>query len=225
MLLLCLWRRYVPIYTGLIVVIEFCDGGNKYSCWTDARRLNECQLRKCSGMGPFSFVFWRSNCFLHYSFSVQSSILIHRFVGTHRFRNSPSARKNRHRPSLNPRLHPLQHPPCTSLSRFITSPFASRTLFLADFQILGMCFFLGGVKNKEQLYNSLVAQTSASMMTVSVASLLIPAAFHGTFPGEDLDEVNTLKISRASSIVLLFVYISYHPTPLPPLPSPCGQIP
>lgn len=77
-----------------------------------------------------------------------------------------------------------------------------------------MCFFVGGVKRKEQLYNSLVAQTSASMMTVSVASLLIPAAFHATFPGEDLDEQNTLKISRASSIILLLVYFSY----IPPCP-------
>ena len=59
------------------------------------------------------------------------------------------------------------------------------------------------------------------MMTVSVASLLIPAAFHATFPGEDLDEVNTLKISRASSIILLIVYISYlHPLPPHVLESP-----
>ena len=76
-------------------------------------------------------------------------------------------------------------------------------------QILGMCFFVGGMKRPEQLYNSLVAQTSASMMTVSVASLLIPAAFHATFPGQDIDEQNTLKISRASSIILLLVYFSY----------------
>ena len=72
-----------------------------------------------------------------------------------------------------------------------------------------MCFFVGGLRRPEQLYNTVVAQTSASMMTVSVASLLIPAAFHGTFPGEDLDEKNTLKISRASSLILLLVYFSY----------------
>lgn len=59
------------------------------------------------------------------------------------------------------------------------------------------------------MYNTLVAQTSASMLTVSVAWLLISAAFHATFPGEDRDEQNTLKISRASSIVLLLVYFSY----------------
>jgi len=74
-----------------------------------------------------------------------------------------------------------------------------------------MCFFVGGIRRSEQLYNSLVAQTSASMMTVSVASLLIPAAFHATFPGADLDQINTLKISRASSIILLLVYFSYSP--------------
>ena len=74
-----------------------------------------------------------------------------------------------------------------------------------------MCFLFGGFRRKEGLYNTLVSQTSASMMTVSVASLLIPAAFHGTFPGEDLDERNTLKISRVSSIVLLLVYFAYIP--------------
>jgi calcium/proton exchanger cax len=72
-----------------------------------------------------------------------------------------------------------------------------------------MCFFVGGLRRSEQAYNTLVAQTSASMMTVSVASLLIPAAFHATFPGEDQDDANTLKISRASSIILLLVYFSY----------------
>jgi Ca2+:H+ antiporter len=49
------------------------------------------------------------------------------------------------------------------------------------------------------------------MMTVSVASLLIPAAFHATFPTADLDEESTLKISRGSSIILLLVYFSYPP--------------
>ena len=77
-----------------------------------------------------------------------------------------------------------------------------------------MCFFFGGLRRKEGLYNSLVSQTSASMMTVSVASLLIPAAFHATFPGEDIDERNTLKISRASSIILLLVYFAYAPSSL-----------
>ena len=72
-----------------------------------------------------------------------------------------------------------------------------------------MCFFVGGLRRSEQLYNSLVSQTSASMMTVSVASLLIPAAFHATFQSADLDETTTLKISRASSIILLLVYFSY----------------
>jgi Ca2+:H+ antiporter len=74
-----------------------------------------------------------------------------------------------------------------------------------------MCFFVGGLKMSEQRYNTLVAQTSASMMTVSVASLLIPAAFHATFPGEDLNDESTLKISRGSSILLLIVYISCKP--------------
>jgi len=118
-------------------------------------------------------------------------------LGTHCLHHCSCTRKNRYCPSVHSWQHSLEH-------TFSATPLCS----VAN-QILGMCFFFGGLRRKEGLYNSLVSQTSASMMTVSVASLLIPAAFHATFPGEDLDEQNTLKISRASSIVLLLVYFTY----------------
>jgi|SRR5271154_5734364 len=76
-------------------------------------------------------------------------------------------------------------------------------------QILGMCFFIGGMRRPEQLHSSLVAPTSTSMMAISIASLLIPAAFHATFTSEDFNKQSILKISCTSSIILLLVYFSY----------------
>ncbi|CAO3616199.1 unnamed protein product [Cunninghamella echinulata] len=78
--------------------------------------------------------------------------------------------------------------------------------------VLGMCFFFGGYKYKEQTFNVTAAQTSASLLFISTASLLLPAAFYGsTYGSENKNVVNSdiLIISRATSIILLVIYISY----------------
>ncbi|EJT78924.1 calcium/proton exchanger [Gaeumannomyces tritici R3-111a-1] len=56
--------------------------------------------------------------------------------------------------------------------------------------ILGMCFLLGGLRFREQIYNPTVTQTMACLLSLSVISLVLP-------------------ISRITSIVLLAVYILY----------------
>lgn len=43
--------------------------------------------------------------------------------------------------------------------------------------VLGMCFFFGGLNRTEQFFNITVAQTAASLLTLAVASLIIPTAF------------------------------------------------
>lgn len=43
--------------------------------------------------------------------------------------------------------------------------------------VLGMCFFFGGLSRIEQHFNVVVAQTAASLLSLAVASLIIPAAF------------------------------------------------
>lgn len=43
--------------------------------------------------------------------------------------------------------------------------------------VLGMCFFFGGIHRIEQFFNVTVAQTAASLLSLAVASLIIPAAF------------------------------------------------
>lgn len=77
--------------------------------------------------------------------------------------------------------------------------------------ILGMAFFIGGMRYQEQIYNSTVTQMSACLLSLSVMSLLLPTAFHASFSdaAQGLADRSTLKISRGTSIVLLIVYILY----------------
>ncbi|KAI8364010.1 calcium/proton exchanger [Choanephora cucurbitarum] len=80
--------------------------------------------------------------------------------------------------------------------------------------VLGMCFMGGGYYHKVQYFNRTVAQTSASLLFISVASLLIPASFYGSIHSADSESPailsqDILNISRATSIILLILYFSY----------------
>ncbi|TDZ32067.1 Vacuolar calcium ion transporter [Colletotrichum spinosum] len=75
--------------------------------------------------------------------------------------------------------------------------------------ILGMCFFLGGMRFREQIYNSTVTQMSACLLSLSVISLVLPTAFHASFTNLAHADEQTLKISRGTSVILLLVYLVY----------------
>lgn len=75
--------------------------------------------------------------------------------------------------------------------------------------ILGMAFLLGGLRFREQIYNNTVTQMSACLLSLSVSSLLLPTAFHASFADIMLADFTTLKISRGTSVILLFVYVLY----------------
>lgn len=75
--------------------------------------------------------------------------------------------------------------------------------------ILGMCFVLGGLRFREQIYNSTVTQMSACLLSLSVISLLLPTAFHASFSSNDQADLQVLKVSRGTSVILLLVYILY----------------
>lgn len=78
--------------------------------------------------------------------------------------------------------------------------------------VLGMSFFCGGCKYKEQQFNITAAQTSASLLFISVVSLLLPAAFYGsTAIAESAvkERADILSISRSTSIILLIIYFAY----------------
>ena len=75
--------------------------------------------------------------------------------------------------------------------------------------ILGMCFFLGGLRYREQIYNSTVTQMSACLLSLSVSSLLLPTAFHASFTSTADADTKVLKVSRGTSVILLLVYLLY----------------
>ncbi|KAK3388140.1 Sodium/calcium exchanger protein-domain-containing protein [Sordaria brevicollis] len=75
--------------------------------------------------------------------------------------------------------------------------------------ILGMSFLLGGLRFREQIYNSTVTQMSACLLSLSVISLVLPTAFHASFKDENEADEKSLKISRGTSIILLLVYVIY----------------
>ncbi|KAK4247217.1 Sodium/calcium exchanger protein-domain-containing protein [Corynascus novoguineensis] len=75
--------------------------------------------------------------------------------------------------------------------------------------ILGMSFFLGGLRFREQIYNSTVTQMSACLLSLSVISLVLPTAFHASFRNNELADKESLKVSRGTSVILLLVYILY----------------
>ncbi|KAL1917209.1 uncharacterized protein VTP21DRAFT_4865 [Calcarisporiella thermophila] len=77
--------------------------------------------------------------------------------------------------------------------------------------VLGLSFFLGGLRYPEQMFNQTAAQTSASMMALSTSSLLLPAAFRYSVVGEkpvDMEH-QILGISHASAVLLLAIYVGY----------------
>ncbi|PHH68903.1 hypothetical protein CDD83_5891 [Cordyceps sp. RAO-2017] len=75
--------------------------------------------------------------------------------------------------------------------------------------ILGMGFFLGGLRYREQIYNSTVTQMSACLLSLSVISLVLPTAFHASFNDPRRADSESLKISRGTSVILLLVYVIY----------------
>ncbi|OBT67044.1 calcium/proton exchanger [Pseudogymnoascus sp. 23342-1-I1] len=77
--------------------------------------------------------------------------------------------------------------------------------------ILGLAFFIGGLRFREQIYNSTVTQMSACLLSLSVMSLLLPTAFHAAFNDENQAKADTavVKVSRGTSVILLLVYGLY----------------
>jgi Ca2+:H+ antiporter len=84
--------------------------------------------------------------------------------------------------------------------------------------VMGMCFFFGGVNRLEQNFNMTVAQTAASLLFLSVSSLLIPTAFDEFARIGDQSQANgdpsnpkphVADLSRGTAIMLLIVYACY----------------
>ncbi|KAI0132998.1 Ca2+ transporter [Xylariales sp. AK1849] len=80
--------------------------------------------------------------------------------------------------------------------------------------VLGMCFYFGGYRRQVQHFNKTVAQTSASLLALAVASNIVPTVFaehvrsDNTEPAS-VDQANIAALSRGTSVILLVVYGAY----------------
>ncbi|RLL93143.1 hypothetical protein CFD26_100271 [Aspergillus turcosus] len=78
--------------------------------------------------------------------------------------------------------------------------------------VLGCCFFIGGLRYSEQTFNTTVASTMSSMMTVASASLIIPATLYASLsPSHSQEKTNNniLILSHGTAIILLVLYVMY----------------
>ncbi|KAF7552816.1 hypothetical protein G7046_g7294 [Stylonectria norvegica] len=84
--------------------------------------------------------------------------------------------------------------------------------------VMGMCFLFGGLIHRgtnghgtEQTFSSATAQTTCSMMTLSSASLVIPATLYAVLDqsGTPGKAESILVLSRGTAIILLLLYVLY----------------
>ncbi|KAI1777136.1 Calcium/proton exchanger [Hypoxylon cercidicola] len=88
--------------------------------------------------------------------------------------------------------------------------------------VMGMCFFFGGIVNmrdehghgQEQTFQTITAQTTASLMTLSAASMILPGTLFMIINSSDNgDEAErnsiVLSLSRGTAIILLLLYVLY----------------
>ena len=75
--------------------------------------------------------------------------------------------------------------------------------------VIGMAFFAGGCKYRDQFFNLTVAQTSTALMGLGLLSMIVPAAFSQVSAPDDEVHKGILALSRGTAIILLVVYALY----------------
>jgi Ca2+:H+ antiporter len=70
--------------------------------------------------------------------------------------------------------------------------------------VLGCCFFFGGIKYKEQSFNSTSATASMGLLALSSIAMVLPTPFAQYY---DYQDEEVLIISRIAAVFLLFMYI------------------
>ena len=71
--------------------------------------------------------------------------------------------------------------------------------------VMGFSMFLGGLRYKEQQFQSVVARVNASAMNLAVIAILLPTAMGATIPG--IAESILQRLSVAVALILIIVYI------------------
>ncbi|KAJ3372064.1 hypothetical protein GGF31_002326 [Allomyces arbusculus] len=75
--------------------------------------------------------------------------------------------------------------------------------------VTGFCFLCGGYYHRDQYFNATAANTSGSLLTIAVMSLLVPAAFVTSQPDSPLVQDNLLSISHGIAVIMLIIYAFY----------------
>lgn len=87
---------------------------------------------------------------------------------------------------------------------------------------LGLCFFVGGIRkhNENQKFHAVISEVGSGLLLVAAFGLLIPSAFYSALKHETVSALHEhltqkklqddiLKISQATSIVLIVAYLLY----------------
>lgn len=72
--------------------------------------------------------------------------------------------------------------------------------------VLGMSFFLGGLKHRRQSFDKLLAITNSAMLMLAVIGMLIPAIFH--FASPNIKTLVLGKLSMGVGFVLFSTYLA-----------------
>lgn len=75
--------------------------------------------------------------------------------------------------------------------------------------VLGFSVLLGGLKNGRQTFDSRHASTNASMMSLSIIAMIIPAVFALGSPAHRPTDKDIVRISDGVAVVLIVVYALY----------------
>ena len=78
--------------------------------------------------------------------------------------------------------------------------------------VLGLAVLLGGLKHKVQKFNVQSASTVASLLTISVVALLVPAVFDisaRAVAGNAATTALDVRFSDAAAVVLILLYVAY----------------
>lgn len=75
--------------------------------------------------------------------------------------------------------------------------------------VLGAAVLLGGIKNGEQKFDQRIASTNATMMSLAIIILMIPAVFSLGKGTSSLSDRDVNRLSDGASIVLIALYVLY----------------
>lgn len=77
---------------------------------------------------------------------------------------------------------------------------------------LGLCFFVGGIFHPQQTFHEAISEVGSNLMLVAGMALVIPSIYYNSLYsrlGPEDAEHETLRISRATAIVLLVAFAVY----------------